>query len=85
MLTLNGAKAFSDSLIRLARNSCEMKEEVKRFKETPKACFRKTIIFNFANYFVRVLFAGPTPDYCKASCEITDLTTNEVIISNLNG
>lgn len=79
MLSKTVLEIFACSLIRIAKQSDEMKKEVKNFNEQRLSFFNKILDFNFANYNVRLCFS-PTPEICK-NYEIRDRKTNALLIS----
>ena len=83
MLSKPMLKVFASSLVTLVRQSDEMNKEVRKFRDQHMSFFRKTFVFDFANYGVRVLFVGPTPNNCNELYEITNRETNEVLLSTL--
>ena len=75
MLSASALKRFKLSLIKLARESDEMRREVEDFKRSPGGIFLKTIEFSFGKFGVTVKFVGHSPEDCKGYCKIIDNQT----------
>ena len=74
------------SLIKVGLCSDEFKKEVKNFNRERFSYFRKTLLFNFANFGVRLLLQAPTPDKVninQVKYEIIDRDTEELLITNM--
>ena len=79
MLSTQALNACVSGLIKLARNSEDMKKEVKKFREHPSKRFCKLVKLEFGPFDFEVLFLGQDPVRCKEYYKLVDKRTNIIL------